>query len=287
MSNRNSHRRPQQHARLGQTMRNEVCPYCACRITKLAWTREHVLPESLTGARQHDFKACEKCNNKKSRLDEIVSTMLRLSTETPCLQTGFDKMIKSSEGRKSLVAVLRHFDLDTRRKLSDEGNWGIGGDDTSTMAFLEWLKWVARGLYFLETGQCLKPKEQHRIGYYFVHPLLLNPGEMSELTNEESPDAREAFARPDRWRRRPETQIFGEGSVYLWCESVRKTGAFISLAGWYTLVVKVSPYSKKAFLDATNDQLRCFGSPDFKGCVAIDVKKHRGKETLVLARATP
>ena len=285
MGNKNSHgrRRPlKQHARLGQVMRNNVCPYCACRITKITWTKEHMLPVGLTDARPYDFMACQKCNNKKSALDDVASTVLRFSTATPHFQAGFNKMVNSPEGRKSLDAILRHFNLDTGRKLSDEGNWGVEGDDKTTIVFLEWLKWIARGLYFLETERCLKPKEKHRTGYYFVHSLMLNPGEMAALRNGEISDAKERFARIDRWRHRPETQTFGEGSVYLWCESIRRTGAFISLGGWYTFVVKVSPYSKKAFLDTATQELRYFGSPDLRGRVAVDVKREKGKEKLIL-----
>ena len=276
-----------QHARLGEAIRNNVCPYCACRITKVTWTKEHMFPVGLTSGRPYDFMACQKCNNKKSALDDVAVTVSRLGAWSPHLQAGFDKMINSSEGCNSLVAILRHFDLDTRRKLSDEGDWGIEGDDKTILDFFEWLKWIARGLYFLETGQCLKPKEKHRSGCYFIHSSMLNPREMTTLRNGEIPNAKEIFARIDRWRHLPETQTFGEGSLCLWCESIRSTGALISFGGWYTFTVKVSSYTKKAFREAANEQLRYFRSPDVRGLSVVDVKVVNGKETLIFERTVP
>ena len=196
-------------------------------------------------------------------------------------------MINSSEGCKSLVALLRHFDLEARRKLSDEGDLGVEGDDKTILDFFGWLKWVARGLYFLETGQCLKPKEKHRSGCYFIHPSMLNPREMTVLRNGEIPNAEEVLNRIDHWRHLPETQTFGGGSVCLWCESIERTGALISFGGWYTFAVKASPYSKRAFLDSTNEQLRYFGSPDVRGLAVVDVKVVDGKETLIFERTVP
>ena len=279
------HNRREEHVRLGKTIRNKLCPFCACRITQVNGTREHVLPKGLTGPRPYDFIACKGCNNKKSALDGALSTVLRLSAATPHFQAGFDKMMESAEGRKSLLAILRHCDLKKRYMVLDEGSLGIEADDTSTLVFLEWLKWVARGLYFLETGQCLKTKERHQIGYFFIHPSMLNPRETFALKNAESADARQESGRLESWRHRSETQVFGEGSVYLWCESILKTGAYVSLGGWYTLVVKVSPFSRRAFVDATNDQLRCFGSSDFRDHVVTDIRKRRGKETLIVSKA--
>ena len=210
--------------------------------------------------------------------------MLRLSAATPHYQAAFDKMMGSTEGRNSLVAVLRHCDLERTYVVTDDGSQGIEADDMSTLAFLEWLKWVARGLYFLETGKCLKPKERHQTGYFFIHPSMLNPSEVFLLKNAANVAAGQAIGRLEGWRNRSETQVFGEGNVYLWCESILRTGAYISLGGWYNLVVIVSPYSKRRFIDAVNEQLRCFRSPDLRGHVVTGVRKHRGKETLMLRR---
>ena len=265
-------------------MKNDVCPYCACRINKVTWTKEHMLPEGLTGSRRYDFMACRNCNNEKSALDDVAITVSRLGAWSPHLQAGFDKMINSSEGCKSLVAVLRHFNLETRRELSDEGDLGMEGDDKTILDFFGWLKWVARGLYFLETGQCLKPKEKHRSGCYFIHPSMLNPREMTALRNGEIPNAEQILSQIDRWRHLPETQTFGEGSVCLWCESIEKTGAIISFGGWYTFAVKVNPYSKTAFLDSANKQLRYFSSPDVKRLTVVDLKMVNGKEALILEK---
>ena len=248
MSKGDGRNRRQEHARLGKTIRNKLCPFCACRITKVSGTKEHVLPKGLTGPRPYDFIACKGCNNKKSALDDVVTTVLRLSAATPHYQAGFDKMMESAEGRKSLVAVLRHCDLKKRYMVLKEGSLGIAADDMSTLVFLEWLKWVARGIYFLENGQCLKTKERHQIGYFFIHPSMLNPREMFALKTAASAGARRAFGQLESWRHRPETQVFGGGSVYLWCESIFKTGAFISLGGWYTLAAKVSPFSRQTGL---------------------------------------
>ena len=241
-----------------------------------------MLPKVLTGPRPYDFMACQKCNNKKSNLDGVASTVLRLGAVTPHYQAGFNKMIKSAEGHKSLCAILRHFNLDTKHTLSDEGHWGVEGDHKIVMDFLEWLKWIARGLYFLEYGRSLKPKEKHRPGFYFVHSLMLDAGKMAVLRNREIPDAEELFARIDQWRHCADTQTFGEGSVNLWCESILRTGAFISLGGWYTFAVKVSLYTKKRFLDETCDQLRCFGSAGFGEPGAVDLMRTKGKEKLVV-----
>ena len=191
-------------------------------------------------------------------------------------------MINSPEGRKSLAAVLRHFDFNTEHKLSDEGDRGIEGDDKTVLDFLNWLKWLARGIYFLETRQCLPPKEKHRNGYRFIHSIMLNPGEMAASRNKEIVDGDKHLDQIERWRHLPETQTFDNGSVCLWCESIRTTGAFISLGGWYTFVVKVSRYSKRAFLKAANDQLKCLYSENIRGCVAVDLKMVDGRETLVL-----
>ena len=103
-------------------------------------------------------------------------------------------MINSSEGRKSLHTILRHFDLDTGHKLSDEGDWGVEGNDKTILNFLSWLKWIARGIYFLETGYCLTPKEKHRNGHRFIHSTMLNPSEMATLRNKEIPNAEEHLA---------------------------------------------------------------------------------------------
>ena len=51
-------------------------------------------------------------------------------------------MMESAEGHKSLLAILRHCDLKKRYMVLDEGSLGIEADDMSTLAFLEWLKWV-------------------------------------------------------------------------------------------------------------------------------------------------
>lgn len=263
-------------------MRNKVCPFCACRITQATRTKEHMLPKGLTGDRPYDFMACEKCNNDKSVLDGVASTVLRLSAATPHFKMGFDKMIISPEGQKSLIAILRHFDLGSARELSDEGHLGIEGDRKITLDFLEWLKWIARGIYFLETGRCLRPKESHRSGCYFIHSLILDPGGLAALRDGQIPYAERLFSRVDRWRQCAETQIFGDGSVYLWCESILRTGAFISLGEWYTFAVKVSLYTKRRFLDATSQQLSYFGSPDFHQPVAVDLKRQKGKEKLVV-----
>ena len=241
-----------------------------------------MLPRALTGGQPYDFMTCRSCNNKKSALDDVVATMSRIGGWSPHLLAGFDRMINSPEGRKSLVAVLRHFDFDTEHKLSDEGDRGIEGDDKTVLDFLNWLKWLARGIYFLETGQCLPPKEKHRNGYKFIHSTMLNPHEMTVLRNREIFDGEKHFAQIECWRHLPETQIFDNGSVCLWCKSIRTTGAFISLGGWYTFAIKVSRYSKRAFLEAVNDQLKCLYSENIGGCVAVDLRMVDGRETLIL-----
>ena len=263
-------------------VQNHVCPYCACRITNATWTKEHMLPKALTGGQPYDFMTCRSCNNKKSALDDVVVTMSRIGGWSPHLLAGFGRMMDSPEGRKSLVAVLRHFDFDTEHKLSNEGDRGIEGDDKTVLDFMNWLKWLARGIYFLETGQCLPPKEKRRNGYKFIHSTMLNPHEMAVLRNKEIFDGEKHFAHIERWRHLPETQTFDNGSVCLWCKSIRTTGAFISLGGWYTFTVKVSRYSKRAFLEAVNDRLKCLYSENIRGCVAVDLKMVDGRETLIL-----
>ena len=241
-----------------------------------------MLPKALTGGQPYDFIACRSCNNRKSALDDVVVTISRLGGWSPHLLAGFKKMIDSSEGRKSLAAVLNHFDFNTEHKLSDESDRGIEGDDKTVLDFLNWLKWLARGIYFLETRLCLPPKEKHRNGYRFIHSTMLNASEMAVLRNRGIFDGEKHFTRIDRWRHLPETQTFDNGSVSLWCKSIRTTGAFVSLGGWYTFVVKVSRYSKRAFIEAVNEQLKCLCSENIRGCVAVDLKIVNGKETLVL-----
>ena len=289
MNKKNSHGRqhaPKQHASLGQMVQNHICPYCACRITDATWTKEHMLPKALTGGRPFDFMTCRSCNNTKSALDDVVVTMSRIGGWSTHLLAGFERMINSPEGRKSLIAVLRHFDFDTEQKLSDEGDRGIEGDDKTVLDSLNWLKWLARGIYFLETGQCLTPKEKHRNGYRFIHSVMLNPHEMAALRSGEISNGEELFVQIDRWRHLPETQTFDNGNVCLWCKSIRTTGAFISLGGWYTFVVKVSRYSKREFLKAVNEQLAYLGSRNLRGCVAVDLRMVNGRETLILDQET-
>ena len=71
-----------------------------------------------------------------------------------------------------MAAFLKHVNLSNKKPRSD-GNWIVEMDDTPTIACLEWLKCIARGAYFLETGFCLRPKEKLRFGNYFIRPAFL------------------------------------------------------------------------------------------------------------------
>ena len=259
----------------GQALKNRVCPYCAVIMTKgtgtgSARTEEHLLPRGLTGSRTYDFLACQKCNNKKARQDDILVSIARMGNWSPHLQDGFDKMLRSEGGQKSVIAFLKHFNLSSRRERAD-GNYTIESDDAPIIAFLEWLKWIVRGAYFLETGTCLKPKEKLRPGGYFIRPTLLPVDDRDKLlTRQQRRDVQRVL---DKSFRHPQLQTFGGGSVHFLCEST-KIGLLIFLGKEYLLGAIVTPYKKKDFLKSINEQLDYFRflAPDIQGRRAVDVR---------------
>lgn len=259
----------------GKALKNGVCPYCAVIMTKApgtdsSRTEEHLLPKGLTGGRTYDFLACQKCNNEKSKYDDTLVSVARMGSWSPHLKAGFDKMLRSEEGQKSLVAFLQNFDLQGRRERTD-GNYAIEFDDVPILAFLRWLRWVVRGTYFLETGFCLKPREKKRKGGYFIRPTLLSVDNIDTLPTRQQ--RRQVRRVVDKSLRHPQLQTFGGGSVHFLCKST-KTGLLIFLGKEYLLGATVTPYKKKDFLKSINEQLSYLHSlaPDIQGRRAVDVR---------------
>lgn len=253
--------------KLGRALRNRVCPYCAVVMKTGTETKDHLLPRGLTEGRPYDFLACRTCNNTKAKYDDILVSIARIGNWSPPLQGGFDKTLRSEEGQKSLVAFLKHFNLPSRRERPD-GNYTVESDDMPIIAFLEWLKWIVRGAYFLETGACLKPKEKLRLGGYFIRPILLLVNDGDQLSNRYARRILEkSFLHPQR-------QTFGGGSVHFLCEST-KIGLLIFLGKEYILGATVTPYKKKDFLKSINEQLSYFRflPPDIQGKRAVDIRK--------------
>ncbi len=255
----------------GQALENRVCPYCARRLAPGTGTKEHLLPRGLTGGRPYDFLACQKCNNEKSKYDDTLVSIARMGNWSPHLKAGFDKMIRSDEGQKSLRAFLKHFNFPDRRERPD-GNWTVYADDAPTNAFLEWLKWVVRGAYFLETNSCLKPKEKLQVGGYFIHQVLLTL--YADARTQAKRERVQVQAAMDKVLHHPHLQTFGEESVYFLGDST-KTGMCILLGKEYLLSAVVVPYTKHAFRSSINERIAYlnFLPPDIQGKRVVDVKK--------------
>ena len=235
----------------GQALKNRACPYCNDFLTKGTTTKEHLLPRGLTGKRPYDFLVCKRCNNKKSKWDDNVVNIARMGAWSPHLQAGFERTSRSEEGQKSLVAFLKHVNLSSKRPRPD-GNWTVEMDDMPTIACIEWLKYVARGAYFLETGFCLRPKEKLRAGGYFIRPTFLTSRDIGRLSTREERQLPRNLLDPEF--QHPQLQTFGEGSVRFLCESIR-TGMMVLLGREYLLGATVVPYKKKDFLKSINEQL--------------------------------
>ena len=255
----------------GQALENRVCPYCADIMKTGTGTKEHLLPKGLTGGRPYDFLACQKCNNEKSKYDDTLVSVARMGSWSQHLKAGFDRMLRSEEGQKSLIAFMQNFDLQGIRERPD-GNYAIEFNDVPILAFLRWLRWVVRGAYFLETGFCLKPREKQRKGCYFIRPTLLpiEDDRDNRLTRQQRRQVRRVL---DKSLRHPQLQTFGGGSVHFLCEST-KTGLLIFLGKEYLLGATVTPYKKKDFLKSINEQLSYLHSlaPDIQGRRAVDVR---------------
>ena len=261
--------------KLGQTWKNRVCPYCAVIMTKApgtdsSRTEEHLLPKGLTGGRTYDFLACQKCNNEKSKCDATLVSVARMGSWSQHLKAGFNKMLRSGEGQKSLVAFMRNFDLQGRRERPD-GDYAIEFNDVPILAFLRWLRWVVRGAYFLETGLCLKTRDQHRGGGYFIRPTLLFIDNIDKLpTRRQRRHARRVVKESLCHH---QLQTFADRSVHFLCTSTA-AGVRIFLGKEYLLRVAVVPYKEEDFLKAINEQLDYLGSlaPDIQGKRAVSAQ---------------
>ena len=256
--------------KLGQAWKNRVCPYCTVVMRVDTETKEHLLPRKLTGGWAYDFLACQKCNNEKSKWDENLVTVARMGGWSQYLKAGFDKMLRSEEGQKALVAFMQNFDLQGIRERPD-GDYAIEFNDVPILAFLRWLRWVVRGAYFLETGLCLKTRDQHRRGGYFIRPTLLFIDNIDRLpTRQQRRHARRVVTKSLCHH---QLQTFAEGSVHFLCTSTA-TGVQIFLGKEYLLSVAVAPYKEENFLKAINEQLDYLGSlaPDIQGKRAVSAR---------------
>ena len=272
-------------ASLSNALRNTHCGYCGTHLTREGDdrpTREHLLPTSITGSRPYDFMACQACGNSKSRLDELIAWIVKFGNVNVNALQRFDPKSVSSEGQKSLYAILRHFDLDSpsfatyRRE-----NWAMLSSDWSIVeGLIEWTRWFARGLYFLETGQILKHKEAMRSpGRMILTELLLadNMVAMAGLGLDVGVVGRIFRPAADMPAWGPDQDVWLE-----WKSIKMPHVACLCLGGKYALCATVAPYSKKKLLASVNRLILFHPVPEVRNGFVSDLRKVRGKTCWIL-----
>lgn len=277
-------------APLSNALRNDRCAYCGTHLTRegdCRPTREHLLPTSITGSRPYDFMACQTCGNSKSKRDELIAWIVKFGNVNVEALQRFDPKSVSPEGRKSLHAILRHFDLGSpsfatyRRE-----NWVMLSSDWSIVdGLIEWTRWFARGLYFLETGQILKHKEAMRFpGRMILTELLLadNMVAMAGLGLDVGVVGR-------IFRPAANTLAWGpDRDVWLEWESIKMPHvASLCLGGKYALCATVAPYSKKKLLASVNRLIRFHPVPEVRNGFVSDLGKVGGKTCWILNTKAP
>lgn len=152
------------HVRFGGEVCNRRCPLCGRLLTPCVKkspqpdsmaTEEHLLPQAITGTRPYDLLVCRKCNNEKSRLDEAVTSLARLAPYSDLTRDGFDRQfLKHPTTLLSMVAP------DALCSLPEEPTGDLRLHTTMKFHTLcvEWLRTIAKAIYFLETGKCLRQR---------------------------------------------------------------------------------------------------------------------------------
>ena len=272
---------------LSMALKNERCAYCGINMPgegENRPTKEHVVPTSITGSRAYDFMACLACGNQKSRLDELIAWMVKFGEINVNVLGRFDPKSVSPEGRKSLMAIIRQFDIVNPSSCTYLGEeWAmLSGDWSIIDGMSEWTRWFARGIYFLETGQVLKRKEaMHYPGRMILTELLL-AGEIVQAAKwglDKGP-ARRIF--------RPAAGAPTWGDVWLEWPSIKYPKlACLCLGGKYALCATVAPYSKKKLLASANRLIQYHRVPGVRDGVIVDLRKVRGKMRWILNVGRP
>ena len=272
---------------LSMALKNERCAYCGRVMTgegEKRPTKEHVVPTSITGSRTYDFMACLACGNKKSRLDELIAWMVKFGRINVKALGAFDLKSASSEARKSLKAIVRQLDLGNPLFCTYQGEeWAMLSGGWSIIEGLsEWTRWFARGIYFLETGQVLKPKEAMRYPGRMILTELLLAGEMMHVTRWGSDEG--AVCRIFH----PAAGATTWGDVWLECPSIKYPElACLCLGGKYALCATVARYSKKELLESANRLIRHHDVPEVRNGAIVDLRKVGGKMRWILDRGPP
>lgn len=145
---------------------------------------------------------------------------------------------------------------------------------------IEWTKWFARGLYFLETGKILKHREGMRApARRMIYLELFLASDMVRLTQLGEDKGVAAFL----FNPTPNALKFGDPSgsgenVSLECKSIKYPyAACLCFSGRFAFVASVMPYSKKKKIEAMNKLLRWHPDPEVRNGEITDIRKIRGE----------
>ena len=244
--------KPKTFVRLAGKVNNTHCPLCRVKLTPPIKgdgpkppdmeTREHLLPQALTGNRPWDLLICHKCNGEKSDLDQTIVGMARLAAYSTKTFSDFQRQLDSQP--RSILALMKRDEMDwldktTEKQRTTDGILFPGSVDAYWKTWF-WMVMLAKCVYYLETGKfCVQGRRRNG---KIIEWTGINPAGTAE-TRRHYPGWIEG------WHEHPQAQVFDDGNVVWLCESVRRKGLLVSLGGRYVWGVAVFRYTEKAYLD--------------------------------------
>lgn len=152
-------------------LNSEICVYCGVTLNEIhnhmsSKTIEHMIPNvSLTVKRNRgegDFHVCKSCNSEKSRLDELIGLI--------CRMTGDNKEGAFLAAEKFRNAVERKDKLFVHAMNSIKP-YGVGATIAIPLTIKDiskYGKWLAKGQYFLKRNEMLN-EENHIISVNIIN----------------------------------------------------------------------------------------------------------------------
>jgi hypothetical protein len=238
-------------------IKNDICPYCGVQLSRIqnrddCRSVEHLVPRVMTTTVRKksdgDFYTCRKCNEKKSKIDEVLSRIAMVQSPDPSVSmeavSGIHKRIENKKGARYLrmAASARPHERGFLMKIPISG-----------AELIEYMEFLGKGQYFIEQEEIFNPEIQVMV-YQYANSEVLRWLEARYRVQQHSIPFRDL-------EKNPNARVIEGGQCTVLSQD--KNSYLFLFHDSTAITIRVLPRSRKNYREAQkrkNELLRTFGA---------------------------